>query len=83
LGPRTRSARVAATAMAAHAPPPYRIEASMSHSLNRMVVPVMIEIPRGSRNKYEYDETLGRIRFDRLLHSPVRYQARQRRYHHP
>jgi len=42
---------------------------------NRMVVPVMIEIPKGSRNKYEYDEALGRIRFDRLLYSPVHYPS--------
>jgi inorganic pyrophosphatase len=42
---------------------------------NRLVVPVMIEIPKGSRNKYEYDEALGRIRFDRLLYSPVHYPS--------
>ena len=40
-----------------------------------MIVPVMIEIPKGSRNKYEYDEALGRIRFDRLLYSPVHYPS--------
>jgi inorganic pyrophosphatase len=34
---------------------------------------VMIEIPRGSRNKYEYDEALGRIKLDRTLHSSVHY----------
>lgn len=32
-----------------------------------------IEIPRGSRNKYEYDETLGRLRLDRVLYSSVHY----------
>jgi inorganic pyrophosphatase len=37
------------------------------------VLPVMIEIPKGSRNKYEYDKARGRIRFDRLLFSPVHY----------
>lgn len=34
-----------------------------------------IEIPTGSRNKYEYDFTLKRIRFDRLLYSNMRYPA--------
>ncbi len=34
---------------------------------------VMIEVPKGSRNKYEYDKELDRIRFDRLLFSPVHY----------
>ena len=34
---------------------------------------VLIEIPRGSRNKYEWDHALGRIRLDRTLHSSVHY----------
>jgi len=32
-----------------------------------------IEIPRGSRNKYEFDEELGRLRLDRVLYSSVHY----------
>ncbi|MGI5851056.1 MAG: inorganic diphosphatase [Clostridiales bacterium] len=36
---------------------------------------VMIEIPKGSRNKYEYDPVKGAIRFDRMLFSPVHYPA--------
>ncbi len=32
-----------------------------------------IEIPRGSRNKYEYDETLGQLKLDRVLYSSVHY----------
>ncbi len=36
---------------------------------------VLIEIPRGSRNKYEYDFQLKRIRFDRLLFSSMMYPA--------
>jgi inorganic pyrophosphatase len=35
----------------------------------------MIEVPKGSRNKYEYDKARGKIRFDRLLFSPVHYPA--------
>jgi inorganic pyrophosphatase len=33
----------------------------------------VIEIPKGSRNKYEYDPELGGIRFDRLLMSAATY----------
>lgn len=38
-------------------------------------VDVTIEIPQGSRNKYEYDHTTGKIRLDRVLHSSVHYPA--------
>jgi inorganic pyrophosphatase len=34
---------------------------------------VVIEIPRGSHNKYEYDEKLDEIMLDRVLHSPMFY----------
>ena len=34
---------------------------------------VLVEIPKGSRNKYEYDEELQAIRFDRFLFSSVVY----------
>jgi inorganic pyrophosphatase len=34
---------------------------------------VLIEIPKGSRNKYEYDFTLNKIRFDRTLFSSMMY----------
>ena len=36
---------------------------------------VLIEIPRGSRNKYEYDFDIKRIRFDRMLYSSMMYLA--------
>ena len=36
---------------------------------------VLIEIPKGSRNKYEYDFTLHKIRFDRMLFSSMMYPA--------
>ena len=35
----------------------------------------LIEIPKGSRNKYEYDEALGGIKLDRFLFSSVVYPA--------
>ncbi len=34
---------------------------------------VLVEIPKGSRNKYEYDEELGGIKLDRYLFSSVVY----------
>ena len=40
-----------------------------------MEIEVFIEIPRGSRNKYEYDETRGIMRLDRVLYSSVHYPA--------
>ncbi|MEW2081016.1 inorganic diphosphatase [Streptomyces sp. NPDC005283] len=36
---------------------------------------VTVEIPQGSRNKYEMDHELGRIRLDRLLFTATRYPA--------
>ncbi len=38
-----------------------------------MDVHVIIEIPKGSRNKYEMDHALGRIRLDRMLFSSMGY----------
>src|ERR1700733_567709 len=35
----------------------------------------VVEIPKGGRNKYEYDEVLGGIKFDRLLMSAATYPA--------
>jgi len=36
---------------------------------------VVVEIPRGSSNKYEYSEELDCIQLDRVLHSPFFYPA--------
>ncbi len=44
-------------------------------STHERVVDVFIEIPRGSRTKYEYDKSSGRIRLDRVLFSSVHYPA--------
>ena len=38
-------------------------------------VDVLVEIPRGSRQKYEVDHETGRIRLDRVLFSSVHYPA--------
>ncbi|MBI3088993.1 MAG: inorganic diphosphatase [Candidatus Colwellbacteria bacterium] len=40
-----------------------------------MTINVLIEIPKGSRNKYELDKESGRIKLDRVLHSSVAYPA--------
>jgi inorganic pyrophosphatase len=37
------------------------------------VVEIVVEIPRGSRNKYEFDEKAGVYRLDRVLSSAVYY----------
>jgi inorganic pyrophosphatase len=37
------------------------------------IVEVVVEIPRGSRNKYEWDERAGVFRLDRVLASAVHY----------
>ena len=36
---------------------------------------VLIEIPRGSRNKYEVDHDTGRMRLDRTLFTSTQYPA--------
>jgi inorganic pyrophosphatase len=38
-----------------------------------VVVDVVVEIPKGSQNKYEVDHVSGRIRLDRVLFSPFHY----------
>src|ERR1700754_380136 len=37
--------------------------------------PVIVEIPKGSKNKYELDKGTGLLRLDRVLHSAVYYPA--------
>jgi len=41
----------------------------------QLSVSVMIEIPKGSRNKYEYDKEKRVLRFDRMLFSAVHYPS--------
>jgi inorganic pyrophosphatase len=40
-----------------------------------LVFDVLIEIPRGSRNKYEVDHRSGRLRLDRTLFTATQYPA--------
>jgi len=37
------------------------------------IVRMIVEIPKGSGNKYEYDGALGIFRLDRVLYSPMHY----------
>ncbi len=39
------------------------------------IFPVMIEIPKGSRNKYEYDRERRILKFDRMLFSSMHYPS--------
>ena len=48
---------------------------SMAGQQGAREVTAFIEIPRGSRNKYELDEKTGRIMLDRVLYSSVHYPA--------
>ena len=41
----------------------------------RDAFPVVIEIPKGSKNKYELDKETGLLKLDRVLHSAVHYPA--------
>lgn len=43
--------------------------------MSEFTVQVMIEIPKGCRNKYEYDKERKAIRFDRMLFSAVHYPS--------
>jgi len=40
-----------------------------------IIISVVIEIPKGSRNKYEYDHEKKIIKFDRMLFSSVHYPS--------
>lgn len=42
---------------------------------DRVEFDVVVEVPKGSRNKYEMDLATGHIRLDRPLYSSVRYPA--------
>lgn len=40
-----------------------------------MLIDMVVEIPKGSRNKYEIDHDTGRIYLDRMLFTATRYPA--------
>lgn len=41
----------------------------------REIIQVIVEIPKGSRNKYEYDAASGLFKYDRMLFSSVHYPS--------
>ena len=41
--------------------------------MSEMIFDVVIEIPAGSRNKYEIDHKTGEIRLDRMLFTATRF----------
>lgn len=43
--------------------------------MKRTTIEVFVEIPRGSRNKYEYDKERGLFKLDRVLYSSVHYPS--------
>jgi inorganic pyrophosphatase len=40
-----------------------------------VIIDALVEIPKGSRNKYEWDDAQERLRLDRVLYSPLHYPA--------
>lgn len=42
---------------------------------NNLFIDVLIEIPKGSRNKYEYDKIMKMIRYDRMIFSSMHYPS--------
>ena len=64
-----RSTRIIATTM--H---PWH-DSYIDDSVIATAFPVVIEIPKGSKNKYELDKETGLLRLDRVLYSAVYYPA--------
>lgn len=42
---------------------------------NNSIITVVVEIPKGSRNKYEYDPETKMFKYDRMLFSSVHYPS--------
>ena len=47
----------------------------MDSNSEDLTIDVMVEIPKGSRNKYEYDIKRNVLKFDRMLFSAVHYPS--------
>jgi inorganic pyrophosphatase len=50
-------------------------DTNIDDALIATAFPVVIEIPKGSTNKYELDKETGLLRLDRVLYSAVHYPA--------
>lgn len=47
----------------------------MAEDTNLLTIDVVVEIPKGSRNKYEFDKEKNVIKLDRMLFSAVHYPS--------
>jgi inorganic pyrophosphatase len=47
----------------------------MTENREELIIDVMVEIPKGSRNKYEYDVERKVLKFDRMLFSAMHYPS--------
>jgi inorganic pyrophosphatase len=52
-----------------------RDDPAMNQTVTEAALEAIVEIPRGSRNKYEMDHVTGEIRLDRVLFSSVHYPS--------
>jgi inorganic pyrophosphatase len=52
-----------------------KMSVKKSGKSKKVNITVMVEIPKGSRNKYEYDKEKKRLKFDRMLFSSVHYPS--------
>lgn len=52
-----------------------KVRRERQSELEEMILTILIEIPKGSRNKYEYDKERKIIKFDRMLFSAVHYPS--------
>jgi inorganic pyrophosphatase len=52
-----------------------KIKNTEAQESNPMTIEVIIEIPKGGQNKYEFDKGKRLIRFDRMLFSAVHYPS--------
>jgi inorganic pyrophosphatase len=58
-----------------HLQPHYNLEDLPIGERAPEIVNVIVEIPKGARNKYEYDPSYGVFKLDRVLYSAVHYPA--------
>ncbi len=53
----------------------WKVSSKLIENGDTLTFDVLIEIPKGSRNKYEYDKEHKRLKFDRMLFSSVHYPS--------
>jgi Adenylate kinase/Inorganic pyrophosphatase len=78
LWPRIPADRIAQLAGVSEPVPTEPAASPADEDLNALAVEVVIEVPRGSRNKYEFDHERHVLQLDRRLFSPTVYPRRLR-----